>query len=226
MPWESIFALNLRSSVICWVWGPVLAKFTPLRVHSVDSWTPAPSTWDGPLVSFFIQPEITKEGPTRETHILAGSSMEGKTSKAERELLEEPWPWLAGVMWGDPCWNSGKCYWCLSEGVDIEHSCELRLLATSGFPRHTVWELLSQKQHLQRWRQRARSQRSKGFLDVLDGSFSFMLKSLVTQTRQETQIQSLGQEDPLEKGMATHSSILAWRIPWMEEPGGLQSMVS
>ena len=41
---------------------------------------------------------------------------------------------------------------------------------------------------------------------------------------QETCIQSLGQEDPLEKEMATHSSILAWKIPWMEEPGGLQSM--
>ena len=40
---------------------------------------------------------------------------------------------------------------------------------------------------------------------------------------QETQVQSLGQEDPLEKGMATHSSILAWRIPWTEEPGGLYS---
>ena len=39
----------------------------------------------------------------------------------------------------------------------------------------------------------------------------------------ETQVQSLGQEDPLEKGMATHYSILAWRVPWMEEPGGLQS---
>ena len=39
----------------------------------------------------------------------------------------------------------------------------------------------------------------------------------------ETWILSLGQEDPLEKGMATHSSILAWRIPWTEEPGGLQS---
>ena len=38
---------------------------------------------------------------------------------------------------------------------------------------------------------------------------------------QETQVQSLGQEDPLEKGIATHSSILAWRIPWTEEPGGL-----
>ena len=43
---------------------------------------------------------------------------------------------------------------------------------------------------------------------------------------QETQAQSLGQEDPLEEGMAMHSSILAWRIPWAEEPGGLQSMGS
>ena len=42
----------------------------------------------------------------------------------------------------------------------------------------------------------------------------------------ETQVQSLGKEDPLEKGMATHSSILACRIPWTEEPGGLQSMGS
>ena len=42
----------------------------------------------------------------------------------------------------------------------------------------------------------------------------------------ETQVQFLGQEDPLEKGMATHSSSLAWRIPWTEEPGGLQLMGS
>ena len=40
---------------------------------------------------------------------------------------------------------------------------------------------------------------------------------------QETQVRSLSREGTLEKGMATHSSILAWRIPWMEEPGGLQS---
>ena len=43
---------------------------------------------------------------------------------------------------------------------------------------------------------------------------------------QETQVRSLGQKDPLEKGMAIHSSTLAWRIPWMEEPGGVQSMGS
>ena len=43
---------------------------------------------------------------------------------------------------------------------------------------------------------------------------------------QETQVRSLGQEDPLEKEMATHSSILTWRIPWTEEPSGRQSMGS
>ena len=47
-----------------------------------------------------------------------------------------------------------------------------------------------------------------------------MVKNLAA--KQETRVQSLGQEDPLEEGMATHSSILAWRIPWTEEPGGLQ----
>ena len=41
---------------------------------------------------------------------------------------------------------------------------------------------------------------------------------------QETRVQSPGREEPLEEGMATHSSILAWRVPWTEEPGGLQSM--
>ena len=46
------------------------------------------------------------------------------------------------------------------------------------------------------------------------------------QEMQETQVRSLGQEDPLEKGMATYSTILAWRIPWTKEPGGLQSMGS
>ena len=45
----------------------------------------------------------------------------------------------------------------------------------------------------------------------------------VMQEMRETRVQSLGQEDPLEKGMAAHSSILVWRIPWTEEPGRLQS---
>ena len=51
-----------------------------------------------------------------------------------------------------------------------------------------------------------------------------MVKNLPAM--QEAWVQSLDLEDPLEKGMATHSSVLAWRIPWTEEPGGLQSMGS
>ena len=59
--------------------------------------------------------------------------------------------------------------------------------------------------------------------------FPFRNSSLVAQivknpaAIQETWVRPLVREDPLEKGMATHSSILAWRIPWTEEPGGLQS---
>ena len=49
-----------------------------------------------------------------------------------------------------------------------------------------------------------------------------MVKSLLAM--RETQVYSLGGEDPLEKEIATHSSILAWEIPWMEAPGGIQSM--
>ena len=51
-----------------------------------------------------------------------------------------------------------------------------------------------------------------------------MKNSLAMQETQETQAQSLGWEDPLEEEMAAHSSILAWRIPWTEEPSRLQSM--
>ena len=52
------------------------------------------------------------------------------------------------------------------------------------------------------------------------------LKCRKPPAMQETWVQSLGGEDPLEKGMATHSSILAWEIPWTEVPAGLQSIVS
>ena len=53
-----------------------------------------------------------------------------------------------------------------------------------------------------------------------------MKNSLTMQETQEWRVQSLGREDPLEEGMVTHSSILARKIPWTEEPGGLQSMWS
>ena len=53
---------------------------------------------------------------------------------------------------------------------------------------------------------------------------SLVRASLVTQSVKKTQVRSLGWEDPLEEEMATHSSILAWEIPWTEEPGGPQSL--
>ena len=62
-----------------------------------------------------------------------------------------------------------------------------------------------------------------GFPDPLGASLvAQMVKNLPAM--QETWVQALGQKDPLERGMATHSSILAWRSPWTELPGGLQSM--
>ena len=72
--------------------------------------------------------------------------------------------------------------------------------------------------------------------DMLVGLLALVLSSPLTSLEaqvvknlraiQKSQVRSLGREDPLEKGMATHSSILAWEIPWTEEPGGLQSMGS
>ena len=59
-------------------------------------------------------------------------------------------------------------------------------------------------------------------LGIERGLVAQMVKSLPAM--RETWVQSLGQEDTLEKQIATHSSILAWRIPWTEKPGGLQSM--
>ena len=63
-----------------------------------------------------------------------------------------------------------------------------------------------------------------GLLSKMDSLVAQMVKN--PPAMQDTWIQCLGQEDPLEKGMATYYSILAWRIPWTEEPGGLQSMGS
>ena len=59
---------------------------------------------------------------------------------------------------------------------------------------------------------------------ILDFLMAQMVKNL--RAMQETQVQALGWEDPLEKGMATHSNNLTWEIPWTEEPGGLQPLGS
>ena len=62
------------------------------------------------------------------------------------------------------------------------------------------------------------------FLQVGIMGGSMVRIHLLMQEPQETKVQSLGQEDPLEEDMASHSSILAWKISWVEEPGGLRSM--
>jgi len=65
-----------------------------------------------------------------------------------------------------------------------------------------------------------------GFLKVILGLPLLGIKNPpAMQETQEMWVSSLGQEDPLEEGMATHANILAWRDPWTEEPGGLQSIV-
>ena len=64
-------------------------------------------------------------------------------------------------------------------------------------------------------------------METLNGDASLVAQQVKNpHAMQETRVQSLGQEDLLEKDMETHSSILVWRIPWTEEPGGLQSMGS
>ena len=72
----------------------------------------------------------------------------------------------------------------------------------------------------------SRRETNKENLFILKGFVSSLVAQTVKRlpTMRETWVQSLGQEDLLEKKMATHSSILAWKIPWMEEPGRLQSM--
>ena len=72
------------------------------------------------------------------------------------------------------------------------------------------------------WRHYAKSSQTGKYKEILY-DLSQTVHNLPAM--QNTQVLFLGREDPLKKGMATHSSILAWRIPWTEKPGGLQSMV-
>ena len=67
---------------------------------------------------------------------------------------------------------------------------------------------------------------TKSRTQLNDFHFHFLVAQRVKNPPEmkDTQVLSLGQEDPLEKAMATHSSVLAWRMPWTKEPGGLQSM--
>ena len=85
-----------------------------------------------------------------------------------------------------------------------------------------MWQFLSHS------RQKSWAQRTDEKTTAANTWWTSLVAQMVKRlaTMRETRVQSLGQEDPLEKEVATHSSILAWKIPWTEEPGRLQSMGS
>ena len=125
---------------------------------------------------------------------------------------------------------------------DTDHHCEVQSPSSCSHCPGACWLLLLGKDIgvtfcteivFKRWASIVHNTRGNGlFLQVAENSGSILTSSLVAQmvkrlpTVQETWVQSLGREDPLEKEMATHSSTLAWRIPWTEKPGRLQSMGS
>ena len=90
---------------------------------------------------------------------------------------------------------------------------------------HIILVLFGRGEYLSRktgWFSRQESKKETGWFSRKASLVAQMVKNLPAMW--ETQVRCLGQEDPLEKEMVTHSSILAWRIPWTEEPGGVQSM--
>ena len=113
----------------------------------------------------------------------------------------------------------------------------LSLTISQILPKFTCTESVMPSNHLILFKKKARVSHLFYFVDISPlYLFAFLYRykraSQVAQmvknlpVMQETWVPSLDQEDPLEKGMATHSGILAWRIPWAGEPGGLQSMGS
>ena len=144
--------------------------------------------------------------------------------------------WLSSSFQGNRLWNRNVCWEFSegkhqkgSEGSPLEERMKLNWETAATEP-----QLIPQKSSeagmvLQRYPKLRQVNR---IFVPLNWPIIGCRASLVAQmvknlpARQETQVRSLNQEDPLEKGMATYSSILAWRIPWTEESGRLQSMGS
>ena len=125
------------------------------------------------------------------------------------------------------------CWWLIQPPASLP-SPEIRLGTESSNVLFLVGSLVPNLPHL--WSQSCLVNIVKSTLMALiisgnqrfSGSLGFLVAQIVKNPPavQETQVRFLGWENPLEKGMATHSSNLAWRIPWTEEPGRLQSMRS
>ena len=117
-------------------------------------------------------------------------------------------------------WGRQECFWILRFHV---HS-----ILCSRIERLSEHSLVNIYQNTLTWQVLAvgvlLTQRK--IVSLVQGASLVAWWSRIHLPTQEMQVQSLSQEDPLEKEMATHSSVLAWKIPWMEEPGGLLSMGS
>ena len=109
-------------------------------------------------------------------------------------------PLEAAKVFRIPCWNSAK-----------------RVMLRSG---KTKGKLLFHASSQSSMHNR------RGYLEKMDDGYGFLRNRFPPPTMEEMRVQSLGWEDSLEEEMATHSRILAWRIPWTEEPGRLQSVGS
>ena len=137
-------------------------------------------------------------------HRFCGSGIQTGHSRDGSFLLQEVW----GLSW-KPCGLKAQSLWRLV----YSYVCRLRLAVSLGPLFENIYLA------------------ALG-LSLLINIYLFIGASLLAQNVKnlliirETQLWSLGREQPLEKGMATHSSILAWRIPWAEEPGRLQFMGS
>ena len=121
---------------------------------------------------------------------------------------------MRGRTWWDVKSSRGPCVyanWTLIVSVSIAPEAGLMTVSSSA----SLFR--SSLASLFRWQ-------SSGFAWNFKRPWASLVAHMVKNAIQETQVQSLGGEDPLGKGMATHCSIFAWRIPWTEKPGGLQSM--
>ena len=128
-------------------------------------------------------------------------------------------------------WEDFKDYWCPTPNPWLPESDSLSWRSRNQyFPNISLCD--SEVQTGKQWdivsKERCESIWSPRFLLQFCGLRASFIAQLVKNlpTVQETRVWSLSREDPLEKEMATHSSVLAWKIPWTEEPGGLQSMGS
>ena len=127
--------------------------------------------------------------------------------------------------------NQGDYQGCLSDSITSFHLgsfiwWQLYPVLSCLHPQRTVTLKTDFSGDLETWKKRGVSSEFPDLHMSLASEYLGLPCSSNGSSMQETRVQSLGQEDPLEKGMAIHSSILAWRIPWTEMPGGLQSVGS